>query len=218
MRTGWFREAHMKSADSYRFRLLLTQRRNLKRKFLDLENAVRHSLKLFGIKLGTVGRGRFERAVLAAVAEDPLAGRVMAAMLRARAALWTEYLAFNKLVVQIAMQNELCRRFMASPGVGPITALSFATAVEDPSRFRRSRDVAAYFGLPSSGMPAPPRAGAGRRGRSSPTGWATCSRWRTRQRGWSRGGRSTTASAGGAPPARPSATASPAASTTPRVG
>lgn len=40
MRTGWFRQAHIKTQDCYRMRLLLTHRRNLKRKFLDLENAV----------------------------------------------------------------------------------------------------------------------------------------------------------------------------------
>lgn len=137
MRTGWFRKAYMKSADSCRLRLRLTQQRNLKRKFLDLENAIPHALKVFGIRLGAVGQGGFERAVLAAVAEDPLAVRAMAAMVgRERA-------------VQIAMQSELCRRFMAIPGVGPIIALSFATAVEDPFRFRRSRDLAAYFGLTS---------------------------------------------------------------------
>lgn len=43
-------------------------------------------------------------------------------------------------------RSELCRRFMAIPGVGPVTALSFMTAIDEPSRFRRSRDVAAYFG------------------------------------------------------------------------
>jgi hypothetical protein len=42
MRTGWFRRAHIKSESCYRLRLLLTHRRNLKRKFLDLENAIRH--------------------------------------------------------------------------------------------------------------------------------------------------------------------------------
>jgi len=38
---------------------------------------------------------------------------------------------------------------MQIPGVGPIAALSFMTAIDDPSRFKRSRDVAAYFGLTS---------------------------------------------------------------------
>ena len=70
-------------------------------------------------------------------------------MLRARAALWAEYLVLHKVVVQIAMADEVCRRFMGIPGVGPITALSFRTAIDDPKRFRRSRDVAAYFGLTS---------------------------------------------------------------------
>lgn len=60
LRTGWFRQVHVKSNESYRLRLLLTQRRNLKRKFLDLENAIRHSIKTFGLKVGPVSRGQFE--------------------------------------------------------------------------------------------------------------------------------------------------------------
>lgn len=149
MRTGWFRQAHIKSADCYRMRMLLVQRRNLKRKFLDLENTIRHSLKVFGIRLGKVGRGSFEQAVRDALTEDPVTRSMMDCMLRARDALWIEYLTLNKLVVQIAMRDELCRRLMAIPGVGPVTALSFKTAIDDPKRFRRSRDVAAYFGLTS---------------------------------------------------------------------
>lgn len=72
MRTGWFREAHIKTESCYRLRLLLSQRRNLKQKFLDLENTIRHSLKVFGIRLGKVGRGAMEQAVRDAVAGDAL--------------------------------------------------------------------------------------------------------------------------------------------------
>jgi transposase len=43
--------------------------------------------------------------------------------------------------------DELCRRFMAVPGVGPVVALTFKTTVDDPARFKRSRDVGAYAGL-----------------------------------------------------------------------
>ncbi|MBZ9699275.1 MULTISPECIES: IS110 family transposase [unclassified Mesorhizobium] len=149
MRTGWFRQAHIKTQDCYQMRLLLTHRRNLKRKFLDLENAVRHSLKAFGIKLGGTSRGAFDQAVRTAVADDPLSAELMDAMLSARAVLWREYCRLHDLVVKIVAKSELCRRFMAIPGVGPVTALSFMTAIDDPSRFRRSRDVAAYFGLTS---------------------------------------------------------------------
>jgi transposase len=149
VRTGWYRTAYVKSAECYRLRLLLTQRRNLKRKFLDIENTVRHSLKAFGIRLNKVGRGAFEKAVREAVAGDRLVSELMDAMLQARAALWREYCRLHDLVVRFVAGNELCRRFMAIPGVGPVAALSFMTAIDDPTRFRRSRDVAAYFGLTS---------------------------------------------------------------------
>lgn len=149
MRTGWFRQAHIKSESCYRTKLLLTHRRNLKAKFIDLENAIRHSLKSFGIRLSKVGRGAFEQAVRTAVPEDPLSSELMDAMLSGRAALWRQYCRLHDLVVKMVARSELCRRFMAIPGVGPITALSFMTAIDDPSRFRRSRDVAAYFGLTS---------------------------------------------------------------------
>lgn len=51
MRTGWFRQACIKSESCYRTRLLLTHRRNLKAEVPRLENAIRHSLKSFGIRL-----------------------------------------------------------------------------------------------------------------------------------------------------------------------
>lgn len=149
MRTGWYKSAHIKSEACYRLRLLLTHRRNLKRKFLDLENAIRHSLKAFGIRLHKVGRAGFEAAVRAAVAGDAFTTDLMDSMLTARAALWKQYLHLHELVLGEVAQDELCRRFMAIPGVGPVTALSFRTAVEDPTRFKHSRDVAAYFGLTS---------------------------------------------------------------------
>jgi Transposase IS116/IS110/IS902 family len=38
-------------------------------------------------------------------------------------------------------------RFMGVPGVGPVTTLAFRTAIDDPARFVRSRDVGAYLGL-----------------------------------------------------------------------
>ena len=49
-------------------------------------------------------------------------------------------------MIKFMAGHELCRRFMQIPGVGPVAALSFVTAIDDRSRFKRSRDVAAYFG------------------------------------------------------------------------
>lgn len=51
--------------------------------------------------------------------------------------------------MRIVGRSELCRRHLRIPGVGRITALTFVTAIDNPARFRRSRNVAAYFGLTS---------------------------------------------------------------------
>jgi len=147
VRSGWYRDVHVKSDDSYRLRLLLTHRRTLKRKFLDLENEIRHSLKVFGVKLHAAGRGSFEAHVRDAVAGDAFLAAMAEPMLRARAALWAEYTRMHALVVQITVNDAICKRFMAIPGVGPVTALAFKTAVDAPERFARSRDVGAHFGL-----------------------------------------------------------------------
>lgn len=117
--------------------------------FLDLENAIRHSLKSFGIRLSKVGRGAFEQAVREATAGDALTAELMDAMLKACGALWKEYCLLHELVVKFVARSKLARRLMAIPGVGPVTALSFISAIDETSRFRRSRDVAAYFGLTS---------------------------------------------------------------------
>ena len=147
LRTGWFRPVHIKSDESYRMRLLLTARRNMKRKFLDIENTVRHSLKAFGIRLGQVSRGRFEAKVRALLADDPVLTGMVEGLLKVRAVLWTEYCALHKLLVKIVSRDEVCRRFLCVPGVGPVTALSFRASVDDPHRFLKSRTVGAHFGL-----------------------------------------------------------------------
>ena len=61
--------------------------------------------------------------------------------------LFQHYLELDRRVKRAASQDEVCMRMMTVPGVGPIAALTFKAAVDDPSRFRRSRTVAAYFGL-----------------------------------------------------------------------
>lgn len=147
LRTGWFRSVHIKSDASYRLRLLLTARRNIKRKFLDIENTVRHSLKAFGIRVGNVSRGRFEARVRAELSDDPVLTGMVESLLNVRATLWEHYLKLHKLLLQVVGREEVCRRFVAVPGVGPVAALSFYASVDDPKRFLKSRTVGAHFGL-----------------------------------------------------------------------
>ena len=47
----------------------------------------------------------------------------------------------------IVKHDEVCRRFMTIPGVGPLTAMLFKSAVDDPHRFSKSAHVGVHLGL-----------------------------------------------------------------------
>src|ERR1700676_4014882 len=51
------------------------------------------------------------------------------------------------MAVSQARQNPMCRHLTGIPGVGALTSLAFVSAVEDPGKYRKSRNVGAYFGL-----------------------------------------------------------------------
>ena len=70
VRLGWFRQVHIKSEDAQRTRMLLVNRQQLLTKALDIENSVRGSLKVFGLRVGVVGRRGFEARALELVADD----------------------------------------------------------------------------------------------------------------------------------------------------
>jgi len=148
MRTGWFRAVHAKSPASRRLRMLLANRRLLKRKLIDMENHIRGTLRPLGMLVGQVSRGRFEARVRELVCDAPAdVTAFLDTLLIVRHRLFEGYGELHRLVLAIVRTDPLCRRFMSVPGVGPIAALSFRAAIDDPHRFRRTRDVAAYLGL-----------------------------------------------------------------------
>jgi transposase len=61
--------------------------------------------------------------------------------------LSTELKKLNREIERVARAIPACRRLMTVPGVGSLTAVAYATTVDEPSRFRRSRDLGPYLGL-----------------------------------------------------------------------
>src|SRR3712207_2199729 len=147
LRMGWFRPVHCKSPPAQEVRALLVGRKLLQAKLLDVELGLRGILRGFGLKLGEVSKGRFAARVRELVAGQPMLERVVEPMLRAREALRTEYQVLHRAVLAIVHEDAVCRRLMTVPGVGALVAVTFASAVDDPTRFRRSRVLGAHFGL-----------------------------------------------------------------------
>jgi transposase len=147
IRVGWYTAVHVKTAESQELRLLLTNRKTLQAAQLALDNEIRGTLKAFGLKVGQVTTARFEGRVTELVADRPRLLAMVRPMLFARDALRRQFAALHRMVLQATRTHQACRRFMTVPGVGPVVALTYATALDAPERFTRSRDVGAHFGL-----------------------------------------------------------------------
>ncbi len=77
MRAGLYRPVHVKTLRSQKLRMLPTHRKLLQSKAITIENDLRGTLRNFGLKVGMVGKERFEVRIQELVENQPdLAGRL----------------------------------------------------------------------------------------------------------------------------------------------
>ena len=118
------------------------------KKCVDLENEIRGLIRLLGIRLpGTLNHGAYDAVVCQAIETDGSMVDTLVPMLDARLVLYQTYLKLDNQVKALVREDPVCQRLMTVPGLGAITELTFKAAVDDPGRFKRSRTVAAHFGL-----------------------------------------------------------------------
>ena len=147
MRLGSYKTVHVKSPQSRRTRALLTVRRLLITKRRDIENAIGAALLAFGLKLRTSGGKGYEGRIHALTKGDPFVAGLIEPLLAVRRQILAELAVLEDRLRTLAHQDPVCQLLMTAPGVGPLVALTFRMAVDEPARFPRSRDVAAHFGL-----------------------------------------------------------------------
>jgi len=147
MRLGWFRPVHCKSIEAQDIRVLLTVRKLVQSKLYDVEMSLRGTLRGFGLKVGRTTPKRFEGRIRELVAGHPSLQVIADALLAVRAVLLREFNGFEKRVRTLARANTQARLLMSTPAVGPIVALTYAAAIDDPARFKSSKTAGAHFGL-----------------------------------------------------------------------
>ena len=147
MRLGWFRPVHCKSLPAQETRALLTARKLLQTKRLDVEMSLRGVLRGFGLKVGPTTARSFPGRVRELVEGHPTLTAVAEALLAAREVLGEQLRGLEKRLRDQAREDGRIRLLMTAPGVGAIVALTFVAAVDDPGRFRSSKAVGAHFGL-----------------------------------------------------------------------
>jgi transposase len=147
MRLRWYRPVHCKSMEAQETRVVLSARKLLQSKLRDVENSLRGLLRGFGLKVGKTTARTFAGRITALVAGHASLEIVAGALLAIHAVLLREFNGLEKHMRLMARSNPQARLLMTTPGVGPLVALTYASAMDDPSRFCSSKTVGAHFGL-----------------------------------------------------------------------
>jgi transposase len=150
MRAGLYRPVHVKTLRSQKLRMLLTHRKLLQSKAIAIENDLRGTLRNFGLKVSVVGAVKFEARIQELVENLPDLGVLVEPLLIVRRTLREQIGILHRRLLAIVRDDEVCRRLMTVPGVGPVVALTYRATVDVPARFRNSKAVGAVFGLTPS--------------------------------------------------------------------
>ena len=150
MRAGLYRPVHVKTLRSQKLRMLLTHRKLLQAKAIAIENDLRATLRNFGLKVGVVGTVKFEARIKELVESIPDLAELVEPLLVVRRTLREQIGILHRRLLAIVRDDDVCRRLMSVPGVGPVVALTYRATVDIPIRFRNSKAVGAVFGLTPS--------------------------------------------------------------------
>jgi transposase len=147
MRLGWFRPVHCKSINAQEIRATLTTRKLIQSKLQDIENSLRGTLRGFGLKVGKTTKRSFASRISELVVGHPVLETIAAAMLAVHMVLLREFNSLEKRVRVMSLLDAKARLLMSTPAVGPIISLTYASAIDDPSRFTSSKRAGPLFGL-----------------------------------------------------------------------
>src|SRR5271154_5030724 len=150
MRAGLYRPVHVKTLRSQKLRMLLTHRKLLQSKAIAIDNDLRATLRNFGLKVGVVGTVKFEARIKELVENLADLAELVEPLLTVRRTLRERIGILHRRLLALVRNDDVCRRLMTVPGVGPVVALTYRATVDVPARFRNSKAVGAVFGLTPS--------------------------------------------------------------------
>ena len=139
MRVGLYRPVHVKTLRSQKLRMLLTNRKLLQSKAIAIENDLRGTLRNFGLKVGMVGTVKFEARIRELVENFPDLAALVEPLLIVRRVLREQIGVLHRRLLAIVRDDEVCRRLMTIPGVGPVVALTYRATVDVPPALRTPR-------------------------------------------------------------------------------
>lgn len=147
-KAGLLTAVHVRSEETDRFRRLFTARHALVRARAGLIRSTRSLLRSEGHNLPSCDGDDFARRLAGTWGIPEGYEQSVPPLVEAIDAMTQQVLEIEEQVDQVARtEPDTVRRLTSVPGVGKLIATSFLALVEDPGRFRSSKEVAAYLGL-----------------------------------------------------------------------
>jgi len=135
---------HIPSPEARRYKTVCSMREGLVCSRTLLINTVRGWLRAQGIRIRSGQAETFATRVYEKLTEVP---RFLERQLRAILCLNESIEDADEELAELAQTNAVCRRLMTIPGIGPVTSLRFAAALDEVGRFESAHKVEAYLGL-----------------------------------------------------------------------
>jgi hypothetical protein len=130
MRVGLFKPVHVKTLAAQEQRMLLTSRKLLQRKLLDVGSDLRGTLRNFGLKVGIVSGSRYEARVRELVLGFPRLAAIAEPLINVRRVMRQQLAVLHKMLLDTVRGDPVCRRLMTAPGVGAVVALTYRVTVD----------------------------------------------------------------------------------------
>ena len=92
------------------------------------------------------GAVKFETRIRELVESLPDLAILVEPLLIVRRVLREQIAVLHRRLLAIVRDDEVCRRLMTVPGVGPVVALTYRATVDVPARFRNSRQSGRCLG------------------------------------------------------------------------
>ncbi len=102
-----------------------------------------------------VGAARFEARIKELIENFADLAVLVEPLLVVRRVLREQLSILHRRLLAVVRDDDVCRRLMTVPGVGPVVALTYRVTVDVPARFRKSKSVGAVFGLTCAKYHAP---------------------------------------------------------------
>jgi transposase len=143
---GFLGRVTHRSEEAQRQMAHLTVRSGLVKSRAKWVNTVRGILRGFGYKVPSGSTRRFHIRCDQVELPEDLRAKVQP-MLNMLEVITEEIDKLEESIEGLASENPIVQHLQQVPGIGTIVAMYFVLSVDDPERFHRSRDVAAFFGL-----------------------------------------------------------------------